>query len=173
MEEVSDTETMDHEHVDHDTEVTDTETIEQNHMDLEEPRSACQSVFGTTELLENIISFLPMRNIFIVQSVSKQWRNVIANSPSIEEKMFLRIKPTPKETCDTRLMGWAYLALQRLGRPVPSTLTLVRLNPELRHDEACTKRRYGLTCARHGTRVMVRWGPAPIQQCQSLRHLHL
>ena len=27
---------------------------------------------------------------------------------------------------------------------------------------------FGLTCARHGTRVMVRWGPSPIKQCHSL-----
>lgn len=168
MEEVSDTETIDHEHVDHDPEITDTETIEQNPKDLEEPRSACQIALGTTELLEHIISFLPMRKIFTVQSVSKQWRNVIANSPSIEEKIFLRIKTTPKETCDPRLMGWAYWALQRVGRPVPTTFTLVSLNPELRYDAACAMRRYGLTCVHHGTRVKVRWGPAPIKQCHSL-----
>ena len=119
MDEVSDTETIDHEHVDHDPEVTDTETIEQIPEDFEEPHSACQRVFGTTELLEHIISFLPMRKIFTVQSVSKQWQNVIAASPRIEEKVYLRLKTTPKETCDPRLMGWAYWALQRVGLQCP------------------------------------------------------
>ena len=168
MQEVSDTETIDHEHLDQDAEVSDAETIDHEPFDLTEPRSACQDVLGTTELLEHIISFLPMRKIFTVQQVSKQWRDIIATSPSIEEKMYLRLKTTPKETCDPRLMGWPYRALQRLGRPVPSTFTLVSLNPELRHDEACTMRCFGLTCARHGTRVMVRWGPSPIKQCHSL-----
>ena len=82
--------------------------------------------------------------------------------------MFLRLEATPKETCDPRMMGWPYRALQRLGRPVPSTFTLVSLTPELRHDEVCTMRCFGLTCARHGTRVMVRWGPTPIKRCHSL-----
>lgn len=66
-----------------------------------------------------------MKKIFAVQRVSKQWRDVTATSPSIEEKMFMRLKTTPKETCDPRLMGWPYRALQRLGRSVPSKFTLV------------------------------------------------
>ena len=140
MQELSDTETIDHEHLGQDTEVSDAETIDHEPFEPTEPRSACQDVLGTTELLEHIISFLPMKMIFTIQSVTKQWRDVIATSPSIEEKIFLRPKNTPKETCDPRLMGWPYRALQRLGRPVPSTFTLVSLNPELRHDEACTMR---------------------------------
>ena len=168
IQEMSDTKTIEREHFDEDTEVSDTETIDHSLTNLEEPRSPCQGVLGTTELLEHIISFLPMKKIFTVQRVSKQWRDVVTTSPSIEEKMFLRLKTTPKETCDPRLTGWPYRALQRLGRPVPPTFTLVSLNPELRHDEVCTMRCCGLTCARHGTRVMVRWGPAPIKQCHSL-----
>ena len=82
--------------------------------------------------------------------------------------MFLRLKTTTKETRDPCLMGWPYRALQRLGRLVPPTFTLVGLNPELRHDGVCAMRCFGLTCARHGTRVMLRWGSAPIQQCHSL-----
>ncbi|GAB7325601.1 hypothetical protein MBLNU13_g09592t1 [Cladosporium sp. NU13] len=151
------------------TEVSDAETIDHTPADLEEPRYACQDVLGTTELLEHTISFLPMKKIFAVQRVFKQWRDVIATSPSIEEKMFMRLKTTPKGTCDPRLMGWPYRALQRLGRSVPSKFTLVSFNPELlRHDGMCTTRCFGLNCARHGTRVMVRWRPASIKQCHSL-----
>lgn len=107
MQEVSDTETIDHEHLDQDIEVSDAETIDNSTTDLEVPRSACRDVLGTTELLEHIISFLPMRKIFEVQRVAKQWRNVIGTSPTIEEKMFLRLKTTPKETCDPRPAGLA------------------------------------------------------------------
>jgi hypothetical protein len=168
MQDVSGTETIDHEHLNQDTEASDTETIDHEPIDLDSLRSACQSVLETTELLEHIISFLPMKKIFHIQQVSKQWRNVIATSPSIEEKMFLRLKTTPKETCDPREVEWLNRVLQRHRRPVPSTFTLVSLNPELKHDAVCTMRRCGLTCARHGTRVMVQWGPAPIKQCHSL-----
>lgn len=165
---VSDTETIDHEHLNQDTEVSDTHTIDHETIDLDNPRSACQRVFETTELLEHVISFLPMKKIFTIQSVSKQWRDVIATSPSIHEKMFLRLKTTPKETCDPHEVDWLNRVLQRRGRPVPSTFTLVSLHPELKHDAVCSMRHLGLTCARHGTRVMAQWGPTPIKQCHSL-----
>jgi hypothetical protein len=168
MQEVSDTETVDHEHLVQDTEVSDTETIDNEPTDLKDQRSACRKVFDTTELLEHIISFLPMKKIFTIQRVSKQWRAVIATSPSIEEKMFLRLKITPKETCEPSALGWSHNGLWRLQRPPPSLLTLVSLNPELRPNPICKNQRFGLTCAGHGRRVMVQWGPTPIKQCHSL-----
>ena len=64
--------------------------------------------------------------------------------------------------------GLGILGSSARGTPVPTTFTFVSLNPELRHDAACAMRRYGLTCVHHGTRVKVRWGPAPIKQCHSL-----
>ena len=96
MQEVSDTETIDHEYPTQDTEISDDETIDHEPTDLEDQSSACHEVFETTELLEHIICFLPMKKIFTMQGVAKQWRDIIATSPSIEEKMFLRLKIAPK-----------------------------------------------------------------------------
>lgn len=63
MREVSDTESIDHEYFDRDAEVSDAETIDHAPTDLEEPGSTYQDVFGTTELLEHIISFLPVKDL--------------------------------------------------------------------------------------------------------------
>ncbi|GAB7325416.1 hypothetical protein MBLNU13_g09444t1 [Cladosporium sp. NU13] len=52
--------------------------------------AASRRVFQTSELLEMIASFLPMKKIVDVQRVAKQWKNVIAGSPSIQEKLFTR-----------------------------------------------------------------------------------
>jgi hypothetical protein len=147
-------------------EVLDTETIDHEPKNSEEARSARQDVFETIELLENIVSFLPAEKIFNIQRVSKQWKAVIAASPSIEEKMFLRLKTAPKETYEPHALGWRISALQYHRRP--SAFTLVTLNHQLRHDPICSLRRWGLTCAGHERRVMVQWGPAPIRQCHSL-----
>lgn len=53
-------------------------------------RAAIINVFGTSELLESIVCYLPLKQILDVQRVSKQWRNVIVGSPSIQEKLFTR-----------------------------------------------------------------------------------
>jgi hypothetical protein len=46
-----------------------------------------------------VLSFLPLRNLFVLQRVSKQWGAVIAAAPGLREKMFLRPQNTiPKET---------------------------------------------------------------------------
>jgi hypothetical protein len=147
-------------------EISDTETIDHEASDFKELRSARRNVFSTTELLENIISFLPVKKIFNIQCVYKRWKDVIAASPSIEEKMFLRLRTTPKEMCEPQALGWRINALQY--HRLPSMFTLVTLNPQLQHDPICSLRRWGLSCAGHGRRVMVRWGPAPIRQCHSL-----
>jgi hypothetical protein len=81
--------------------------------------------------------------------------------------MFLRLKTTPKETCEPHKLGWPKKAWPLQGL-APPALTLVSLNPELRHDPICKDRRYGLTCPGHGRRVTIQWGPVPIKQCHSL-----
>jgi hypothetical protein len=128
-------------------EVSDTETIDHEPKNSEEARSASQDVFETIELLENIVSFLPAEKIFNIQRVSKQWKAVIAASPSIEEKMFLRLKTVPKEMYEPHALGWRISALQYHRRP--SAFTLVTLNHQLRHDPICSLRRWGLTCPGH------------------------
>lgn len=51
----------------------------------------------TTEILEQILSYLSPRQIFGVQRVARIWKNVIAGSPTIGEKLFLRLQDKPKE----------------------------------------------------------------------------
>jgi hypothetical protein len=118
------------------------------HSDTEstKPRTACQQVFETTELVEHIMSFFPMKKIFNVQRVSKQWRDIIANSPGLQEKMFLRLKTTPKERYEVHVLGWSDRALRWLNRPRQTLLTLVSVNPELPRHGKCRKRQFGMAC---------------------------
>jgi hypothetical protein len=61
--------------------------------------SSRRAVFDTNELLEHILSYLPFNQLFVLQSVSKQWRGVITSSPGLQEKMHLRPhSTTPEET---------------------------------------------------------------------------
>jgi hypothetical protein len=50
------------------------------------------------EILENVLRFLPFQNVFGVQRVCRQWKNLIASSPAIQEKMFLRLRNDTSET---------------------------------------------------------------------------
>jgi hypothetical protein len=61
--------------------------------------SSRRAVFDTNELLETILSYLPFKELFVLQSVFKQWRGVITASPRLQEKMLLRPhSTTPEET---------------------------------------------------------------------------
>jgi hypothetical protein len=51
-----------------------------------------------------------MKKIITTQRISEQWRDVIATSPSIQETMFLRLKTTPKETCEPHKLGLPKIA---------------------------------------------------------------
>lgn len=55
-----------------------------------------QAVLQTNELLEGILSFLPPKQLFVVQRVCKQWRDIIASSPELQKKMFLRVDERPR-----------------------------------------------------------------------------
>lgn len=56
-------------------------------------------MFGTCELLEGVLSYLPLKDLFVLQRVSKQWGKVNAASPQLQEKMFLRLQSKiPQET---------------------------------------------------------------------------
>jgi hypothetical protein len=57
-----------------------------------------QAALNTTEILENILTYLPNRAVFGVQRVCRQWRNTIASSPTIQEKLFLRLRHRTPET---------------------------------------------------------------------------
>jgi hypothetical protein len=56
-----------------------------------------RAALDITEILENVLSFLPPRTLFGVQRVSHLWKSTIAASPPIQEKMFLRIRTKTPE----------------------------------------------------------------------------
>jgi hypothetical protein len=61
--------------------------------------AARQAVFNTSELLEQIILHLPMKNIFGIQRVCKHFNEVIVTSPEIQIKHLVRLQgDRPKET---------------------------------------------------------------------------
>lgn len=60
--------------------------------------AACKATFDTNELVENILAFLPAKNIFGVIRVSKSFKSVIDTSPTLQERMFLRLKSKPGQT---------------------------------------------------------------------------
>jgi len=58
--------------------------------------AARKAVFNTSELLENIISFLPMRDILTkVQRLSRQWKIVVESSPTIRNKLWMTSSKVP------------------------------------------------------------------------------
>lgn len=59
--------------------------------------AARQAVLNTNELLERIILHLPMKNIFAIQRVCQRFKAVIATSPDIQTKLFLRLRNEPEE----------------------------------------------------------------------------
>jgi hypothetical protein len=105
-----------------------------------------------------------MRDIFTVQRISKRWKAVIATSPGIQEKMFLRLKTTPKRTFEPHAVGWLEDLLER---PTPALVTLVTLNPEFKHVWNGSMR-FGTSCIDYGMKVMLEWGPEQIGEHSSL-----
>ena len=62
-------------------------------MTVDGPR---QAVFNTAELLEQILLDLPFKNIFSSQRVSRQFRDCIISSGTIQQKLFLQPSKTPR-----------------------------------------------------------------------------
>jgi hypothetical protein len=56
-----------------------------------------RAVLDTTELLENILSHLPPKQLFGVQRVCRLWKDFIARSSGIQEKLFLKLQGRPAE----------------------------------------------------------------------------
>lgn len=109
-----------------------------------------------------------MKKIFTVQSVSRQWKNTIAASPSLQEKMWLRMKPGSIETSSMRQFCPAVFHWNSVINPVQSlrfeTLTPVAINPEFRLDEGCCSRDLGTNHLECEGDVVLHWGPAKIRQ---------
>jgi hypothetical protein len=64
-------------------------------MTIDGPRRAA---FNTTEILEKILRYLPNRTIFGVQRVCRQWKDTINGSPTIQDKLFIRLRGKTPET---------------------------------------------------------------------------
>jgi hypothetical protein len=132
------------------------------------PGPACNCVLGTVELLESILSSLPIRNLFVLQLVSRTWKQTIVQSTSIQAKMSLHCSPRQRDIWETSLVGVRRrLALHRqalgygtgdYGRiAVQSDMRLVeRRGDETRHQRVSTisaYRRSAALCAwKGGTR---------------------
>lgn len=52
-------------------------------------KSLSDAVFLTTELLENVLEFLPMRDLLISQRVARKWRAVISDSTKLQQALFM------------------------------------------------------------------------------------
>ena len=61
--------------------------------------SAVQKVTAVPELLENIVLYLPLRHILLVQSISKKFWDVVRNSPRINRALFF-------ETSTEKTVEW-------------------------------------------------------------------
>ncbi|KAK5125671.1 hypothetical protein LTR85_011945 [Meristemomyces frigidus] len=54
---------------------------------------ASNAVFHTTELLEGILVYLPIRDVLQAQRVSQRWYDVIASSKKMKPNLFLAARP--------------------------------------------------------------------------------
>ncbi|KAK5683655.1 hypothetical protein LTS10_005189 [Elasticomyces elasticus] len=60
-----------------------------------------RAVFTTAELLENILMHTPIESVFTAQRVSTQFRDIVAKSVQLQQKLFLRLpilQPTERWT---------------------------------------------------------------------------
>lgn len=75
---------------------TVTAAFSRRHTRIMTTDAARKAVFNTPELLENIISFLPSRDILTkVQRLSRQWKTAVESSPTIKNKLWMTSCKTP------------------------------------------------------------------------------
>ena len=55
--------------------------------------SASSRVFGIPELLENVLSQLPARDLLLCECINKTWHAVIKKSNTLQEKLFYKCDP--------------------------------------------------------------------------------
>ncbi|KAK6441746.1 hypothetical protein LTR95_002029 [Oleoguttula sp. CCFEE 5521] len=98
---------------------------------------ACDAALNIVELLEMILLELSLNNTYVVQRVSKLWQTVIATSPGIQRKLYLRPKHLPIRLVHYREEPFGLLTrMTRVSHGVwtqrtDTALTLVTLNPIL------------------------------------------
>ncbi|OQO10425.1 hypothetical protein B0A48_03721 [Cryoendolithus antarcticus] len=73
--------------------------------------AAVHAVLGTTELLEGILLNVPMFDLFVIQRVSQSFRDCIAKSHKLQERMWLRLSGRPAEKWEVEVLpdnyGWS------------------------------------------------------------------
>jgi hypothetical protein len=124
---------------------------------------ACKSVLATPELLENILTYLPAKNIFGITRVSTGFRNCVANSPVIQEKLFFRSSGPPKETWQVidDVISWSvnyrasvrrrYLRLEQPQERMPESgiyVTPLVVNPCMRIIQSGSEHSTGIDLPR-------------------------
>jgi hypothetical protein len=116
---------------------TATHPTHQESSDQEAAGIACRTVLTTTELTERIIVHLPTKDIFVIQRVCKTFENAIVASPSIQEKIFKRIRgqlvvPVPVSAAHlTNDQQVSRLEARDPGELTPKVKTRPVLNPWL------------------------------------------
>lgn len=90
--------------------------------------AARRAVLETTKILECILSFLPPKQLFGVQSVAHLWKDVICSSPAIPEKQFLRLQNKPAELwamieCGLRADGFVFMQMEKITPDVKPTIS--------------------------------------------------
>jgi hypothetical protein len=96
--------------------------------------AARQVVFSTVELLEQILLYLSMKKVFVVQRVSRHFRDVIGTSVLLQHELFLRPSPVAEPGKTWRLISPKGRNRQVLGQEVwndPKSHRLVRSNQDV------------------------------------------
>lgn len=60
-------------------------------------KRATNAVLYTTELLENILEFLPVQDLLLAQRVSQKWKAVINKSKTLQQTLVLFLVPKPPD----------------------------------------------------------------------------
>ncbi|KAI7340585.1 hypothetical protein KC315_g619 [Hortaea werneckii] len=81
--------------------------------------AARRAVFETAELLENVFIQLPPRKIFVIQRVCKQFRDIVATSVKLQQRLFLR-------SDGTEAQEWRVAAKDNADFPNSDWLTAFR-----------------------------------------------
>jgi hypothetical protein len=130
-----------------DFEVSETVSDEELERDTDTNASR-EAALRTNELLESILSFLPPRNLVVVQRVSKSWRAQIAGSPRIQKRMMLRLDETPRHTWEIGYTDSEPNDVKQMCRVdvdptldsshfgLPRYTTPVMMGPHLKHDDS-------------------------------------
>lgn len=85
-------------------------------------RTASECVFATVELLDSNLLLLPAKNLFILQRVSRTWKQIVAQSMAIQRKMFLRLNKTSPVSGSFWIL-WTYISIISMSRFGKETLS--------------------------------------------------